>query len=129
MAGESALALELSCRYLTPLLDIAGRAGLNGRLEQLAAEWRVTVRELRDADVDASLRAGAAFHPGAVGPEDRLFNEEDSALAREAAHQVLRTLEDEVPAQVRENGEIHAAKMRVTVGPVVTKEKCVTQTL
>jgi hypothetical protein len=62
-------------------------------------------------------------------PEYRFFPIKNTAGLGAPAHQVLRTLEDEVPAQVGENSKIHAAKMRVTAGPVVTKEKSVTQTL
>jgi hypothetical protein len=42
--------------------------------------------------------------------ETRLLDEEDAVVVREAGHQVLRSLEDEFPAQVGKDDEIGWAR-------------------
>jgi len=56
MVGAPALSLELSCRYLTPLLDIAEAEGLTDGIRELIARWQVTLPELRDESNWVSLR-------------------------------------------------------------------------
>jgi signal transduction histidine kinase len=56
MVGAPALSLELSCRYLTPLLDIADAEGLTDGVGALIAPWQVTLPELRDESNWVSLR-------------------------------------------------------------------------
>lgn len=53
-AADGALALELSCRYLQPLLEIA--RPFDDELRRLAATWNVTVEQLRDETNWVSLR-------------------------------------------------------------------------
>ena len=53
-AAERALALELSCRYLQPLLDLA--APFDAELPSLLAAWDVTLPQLRDETNWVSLR-------------------------------------------------------------------------
>jgi signal transduction histidine kinase len=52
--GERALALELSCRYLMPLLDLA--TPWSAELPSLLSAWQVTLPELRDETNWVSLR-------------------------------------------------------------------------
>lgn len=56
MVGAPALSLELSCRYVTPLLDIADAEGLTDGVHELIGPWRVTLPELRDESNWVSLR-------------------------------------------------------------------------
>ena len=56
MVGAPALSLELSCRYVTPLLDIADAEGLTDGVGELIAPWQVTLPELRDESNWVSLR-------------------------------------------------------------------------
>jgi hypothetical protein len=42
----------------------------------------------------------------------RLLDEEDAPLPRRAAQKVLRPLEDEIPAQVRETDKIVVERLR-----------------
>jgi signal transduction histidine kinase len=56
MVGGPALSLELSCRYLAPLLDIADAEGLTDGIRELTAQWQVTPPELRDESNWVSLR-------------------------------------------------------------------------
>jgi signal transduction histidine kinase len=56
MGGAPALSLELSCRYVTPLLDIADAEGLTAGIHELIGPWQVTLPELRDESNWVSLR-------------------------------------------------------------------------
>lgn len=56
MAGQPALAHELSCRYVIPLLDLADAEGRAAGADALLARWGVTRAELRDESNWASLR-------------------------------------------------------------------------
>ena len=56
MAGEPALAHELSCRYVIPLLDLADAEGRAASVDELLARWSVTRGELRDESNWVSLR-------------------------------------------------------------------------
>ncbi len=56
MVGAPALSLELSCRFVTPLLDIAAAEGLTDGIGALIAPWHVTLGELRDESNWVSLR-------------------------------------------------------------------------
>ena len=44
--------------------------------------------------------------------KQRFFDEEDPVLSRASRHQVLRTLEDEVPSQMRETDDIRVEGTR-----------------
>jgi signal transduction histidine kinase len=48
MSGTSALLHEVSCRFLTPLLEVAEEEGKGEGLRSLAAAWQVTIADLRD---------------------------------------------------------------------------------
>ena len=52
--ARTALALELSCRYLQPLLDLT--QPFDAELDALLAEWQVTRAQLRDLTNWTSLR-------------------------------------------------------------------------
>ncbi|MFL5456513.1 MAG: hypothetical protein ACJ78X_08945, partial [Myxococcales bacterium] len=53
-----------------------------------------------------SFRGGAHFQSGLLRVVHRLLEEEDATLAREARQQVLRALEDEVPAQMGKTKQV-----------------------
>ena len=59
--GASALAHELSCRFLTPLLDIAEAEGQREALGALLARWGLTPAEVRDQSNWVSLRFWASL--------------------------------------------------------------------
>jgi signal transduction histidine kinase len=56
MDGTPALAHELSCRYVVPLLDLADAEGLISGVDDLLGRWTVTRAELRDESNWVSLR-------------------------------------------------------------------------
>jgi signal transduction histidine kinase len=56
MAGVPALAHELSCRYVIPLLDLADAEGRTAGLDALLGRWEVGRAELRDESNWVSLR-------------------------------------------------------------------------
>ncbi len=56
MAGQPALAHELSCRYVIPLLDFADAEGRTAGADALLARWEVSRADLRDESNWASLR-------------------------------------------------------------------------
>ena len=53
---RSALAHEVSCRFLTPLLDLAEAEKLDAGLDQLLGRWELERAELRDESNWVSLR-------------------------------------------------------------------------
>src|SRR3954447_22646428 len=55
------------------------------------------------------------------GFKNRLFPIKDAVHPRTSCHQMLWALKDEVPAQVRKNGKIHAFKMPNHPGSVVAE--------
>jgi signal transduction histidine kinase len=55
-AGPTALVHEVSCRFLTPLLDIAEAEGQQEALAALLDRWRLSPVELRDESNWVSLR-------------------------------------------------------------------------
>jgi signal transduction histidine kinase len=77
MDGQPALAHELSCRWIAPLLDVVEAEKRGSGLEALLARWGVSLPELRDESNWVSLRFCEALVDwlGAeVGP-DRLAAE------------------------------------------------------
>src|ERR1700722_12523759 len=56
MAGRAALAHELSCRWVTPLLDLVEAEGRTAGLDTLLRRWEVTRADLRDQSNWVSLR-------------------------------------------------------------------------
>jgi signal transduction histidine kinase len=94
----SALAHELSCRYVTPLLDIAIAEGRTGGLDQLVAAHRVTLAELRDESNWVSLRfceALVEWLAGEIGAEPlaaRLAEAAYSPRALGVMYPVLRAI-------------------------------------
>lgn len=98
MTGAAALSLELSCRYLTPLLDIADSQGLGDQLKQLAATWQVTIADLRDESNWVSLRFCEALvdwlaeRIGAEALADRVTRAVYSPRALGAMYPVLRAI-------------------------------------
>jgi signal transduction histidine kinase len=56
MAGRAALAYELSCRWVTPLLDLVEAEGRTAGLDGLLLRWEVTRADLRDQSNWVSLR-------------------------------------------------------------------------
>ena len=96
----------------------ADRGGM--RIEQapergLARVRRACPREMRDDDPDVGKMLGFA-DPEVSGfaraDVHRLFPVNDVHAAREAAHEVLRTLEHEVPPQVRKADECVGLRIR-----------------
>jgi hypothetical protein len=65
-----------------------------------------TVRQLRRDQDDAGFRAGGDVQRRFVARvEHGLFPEDHAMVAREAAHQMLRPLKDEIPSKVRETDQ------------------------
>ena len=56
MTGQPALAHELSCRYVIPLLELADAEGRTAGVDGLLGRWSVTRAELRDDSNWVSLR-------------------------------------------------------------------------
>ena len=56
MTGQPALAHELSCRYVIPLLELADAEGRTAGVDGLLGRWNVTRAELRDDSNWVSLR-------------------------------------------------------------------------
>ena len=56
MTGRAALAHELSCRWVSPLLDLVEAEGRTAGLDALLARWEVTRADLRDQSNWVSLR-------------------------------------------------------------------------
>lgn len=56
MSEGAALAHEISCRFLTPLLDAAEAEQRTAGLNDLLARWSLTLAELRDSSNWVSLR-------------------------------------------------------------------------
>ena len=56
MTGKPALAHELSCRYVIPLIDLADAEGRTSGVDGLLSRWSVTRADLRDESNWVSLR-------------------------------------------------------------------------
>ena len=65
-------------------------------------ETGLTLRRVRPAHVHVRRRL-ADLQPRTLVIEDRRLEEEHAIVARQPRHQMLRALEDDIPAQVREH--------------------------
>ncbi len=97
-------------RRIKPEDRIANAAASNHRVEESALRVfdlgsRKTMRQMRHGDPEA--RAGFAhLHAGPTLVEDGLLDEKDAVVAREPAHQMIRALVDETPAEMRQTDHV-----------------------
>lgn len=87
-------------------------------LSLFALRGRVVARELWDGDDKPIAHVPDAQPRSSHLPEDWLLNEEDATLASTAREELLRTLPDEIPAQVGDADEIersHAMSGRTLI--------------